>query len=305
MEACPDRPGEVEHKIGRRARPRQTDDGERPTRLEQLTHALEPGRCAHVMERGDRHDGLEGSALERVGEEVTDQVVDVLSPVVSASTLNRRDVQVDGSDMTNLTAQLAGERPLATAHVEHVATVRRHGPKYQPVVVDVVVPAVALHLPMIASTPLGGRPGSSVEPPAEGAGGSARKSCVVTPDDLAKTYAAAWLERDDARRRQLLEQCCCDDVRFLQQGWDHEVVGIDELGAAIHEFQASWPADGEVTVELTTPAEEHHGYGRGGFVWIFPGDVRGYGTDFVERQGDKLKTIVVFDDPGPPPAASP
>jgi len=38
-------------------------------------------------------------------------------------------------------------------------------------------------------------------------------------------------------------------------------------------------------------------------VWIF-GDDRGYGTDFVEL-GDngKMKTIVVFNDPGPPPTA--
>ena len=32
------------------------------------------------------------------------------------------------------------------------------------------------------------------------------------------------------------------------------------------------------------------------------GDDRGYGTDFAELGEDgKMKTIVVFDDPGPPP----
>lgn len=106
------------------------------------------------------------------------------------------------------------------------------------------------------------------------------------------------------QRRELLQACCCDDVRFLQQGWDDEIVGIDQLSAAIAEFQATWPSDGTVRLELTTPVDEHHGYGRGGWVWIFPGDVRGYGTDFVERQGDKMKTIVVFGDPGPPPASA-
>ncbi len=89
-------------------------------------------------------------------------------------------------------------------------------------------------------------------------------------------------------------------MRFLQQGVDAEVVGIEALSDYIGEYQASWP-DGVVTVELTTPVQEHHGYGRGGFVWIFPGDQRGYGTDFVETRDGLMQTIVVFMDPGPPP----
>lgn len=129
-----------------------------------------------------------------------------------------------------------------------------------------------------------------------------QSALVLTPEQLAKTYAAAWLERDAATRRDLLARCCCDDVRFLQQGSDAEVVGIDELCDGIGAFQASWPTDVDVTVELTTPVQEHHGYGRGGFVWIF-GDQRGYGTDFVEVRDGKMQTIVVFGDSGPPPTA--
>ena len=125
---------------------------------------------------------------------------------------------------------------------------------------------------------------------------------MLTPDELARTYAAAWLERDPAARRALLESCCQPDVRFLQQSGD-EVVGIDDLSDGIGAFQAGWPTDGNVTVELTTPVEEHHGFGRGGFVWIFPGNQRGYGTDFVEMRDGKMATIVVFGDPGPPPTA--
>lgn len=124
---------------------------------------------------------------------------------------------------------------------------------------------------------------------------------MTTAEELAQTYAAAWLERDADTRRHLLARCCCDDVRFLPQGDEREYVGLDELSDLIGQFQASWPTDGEVTVELTTPVEEHHGVGRGGFVWILPGDVRSYGTDFVVRNGDKMQTIVVFSDPGPPP----
>lgn len=121
-----------------------------------------------------------------------------------------------------------------------------------------------------------------------------------TLEELAGWYAAAWNELDPPKRRGLLEAACSPDIRFLQQGWDHEVVGIDALDATIAEFQASWPDGVDVRVELTTPVESHHGFGRGGFVWIF-GEDRGYGTDFAELGDDgKMKTIVVFSDPGPP-----
>lgn len=82
------------------------------------------------------------------------------------------------------------------------------------------------------------------------------------------------------------------------------MVGIDALGAAIGEFQAGWPDGVDVRVEITTPIDSHHGFGRGGFAWVF-GDERGYGTDFVELGDDGLlKTIVVFGDSGPSPNAS-
>jgi len=90
-------------------------------------------------------------------------------------------------------------------------------------------------------------------------------------------------------------------VRFVQDSG--EVVGIEALTDNIGAFQETWPADGTVTVEQTTPVQEHHGFGRGGFVWIFPGDQRGYGTDFVELRDGLMQTIVVFFDPGPPPSA--
>jgi hypothetical protein len=125
---------------------------------------------------------------------------------------------------------------------------------------------------------------------------------VATPEELAASYAAAWTERDDTKRMALLASCCGVGIRFLQQGFQHEIVGISALSSAIGEFQASWPEGVDVRVELTTPVDEHHGFGRGGFVWIF-GEDRGYGTDFVELGDDgKMKTIVVFNDPGPPAA---
>ena len=124
---------------------------------------------------------------------------------------------------------------------------------------------------------------------------------MSTPEELAAAYAAAWNERDASKRRALLELACSPDVRFLQQGFDHEVVGVEQLDETIAEFQASWPEGVDVRVELTTPVQAHHGVGRGGFVWIF-GDQRGYGTDFAVLGDDgKMKTIAVFSDPGPPP----
>lgn len=127
---------------------------------------------------------------------------------------------------------------------------------------------------------------------------------MATPDELAAAYAAAWTERNETARRELLTTCCGPDVRFLQEGWGHEVVGIDALSDAIGEFQAGWPDGIEVRVEITTPIDSHHGFGRGGFAWVF-GEDRGYGTDFVELGADgKLKTIVVFGDPGPPPTST-
>lgn len=126
---------------------------------------------------------------------------------------------------------------------------------------------------------------------------------MATPDELAGWYAAAWGERDPDKRRELLESACSPGIRFLQEGSEDEVVGIEALDKTIADFQATWPEGVDVRVEMTTPVDSHHGFGRGGFVWIF-GEDRGYGTDFAELGDDgKMKTIVVFGDPGPPSAA--
>ena len=140
------------------------------------------------------------------------------------------------------------------------------------------------------------------DPPCWAAQFADEEVAVATPDELAQWYADAWNERDATRRRERLEAACGPGIRFLQEGWEHEVVGIDALDGVIAEFQAGWPDGVDVRVELTTPVDSHHGFGRGGFVWTF-GEDRGYGTDFAEVGDDgKLKTIVVFGDPGPPPA---
>jgi hypothetical protein len=52
---------------------------------------------------------------------------------------------------------------------------------------------------------------------------------MATPDELAHSYADAWNETDPATRRALLEAACSPEIRFLQEGFEHEVVGIDAL----------------------------------------------------------------------------
>jgi hypothetical protein len=64
---------------------------------------------------------------------------------------------------------------------------------------------------------------------------------VANPDELANWYAAAWNARDPGERRRLLESACSPGIRFLQHGWEHEVVGIDALDETIAQFQAGWP----------------------------------------------------------------
>ncbi len=123
---------------------------------------------------------------------------------------------------------------------------------------------------------------------------------MATPDELAQWYAEAWNETDANRRRDLLEAACSPGIRFLQEGFEHEVVGIDELDQAIADYQSTWPEGVAVRVEMTTPIQSHHGVGRGGFVWIV-GHERSYGTDFAELGDDgRMKTISVFFDPPPP-----
>ena len=118
---------------------------------------------------------------------------------------------------------------------------------------------------------------------------------TIPPEELAETYASAWREKDAANRLDLLTTCCEGDVRFVQEGID--LTGVQALCDLIGEFWAGTPEGEKVTVEITSAIQEHHGFGRGSFVWKHP-DGDSPGTDFVERgPNGKMKTIVVFMDP--------
>ena len=122
---------------------------------------------------------------------------------------------------------------------------------------------------------------------------------ALSPDELARTYAAAWVEKDPDKRLELLQTCCEDDVRFLPEGGD-EVKGPQALSDGIGEFIAGWPEGADVRVEITSDIQDHHGFGRGSFVWKYPGNEDFHGTDFVELgPNGKMKTIVVFGDATP------
>lgn len=120
---------------------------------------------------------------------------------------------------------------------------------------------------------------------------------TLSPLELANTYAEAWGEKDPNKRLDLLRACCEDDVRFLQDGLD-EVKGLHALSDLIGDFWTGIPEGLGVTVEITSEVQEHHGFGRGSFMWKYPGNDNYPGTDFVELgPNGKMKTIVVFGDP--------
>lgn len=115
-------------------------------------------------------------------------------------------------------------------------------------------------------------------------------------EELALSYAAAWNVRDERERLELLRACCEDDVRFVQDGLN-ELVGVQALSDLIAQFWSDKEEGSGVRVEITSAVQEHHGFGRGSFVWIHPDVGEFTGTDFVERgPNGKMKTIVVFMD---------
>jgi hypothetical protein len=86
----------------------QPDDHQAAAGPEELSHPLERNGRSHVMQRGHRHDGVERPGIERVREDVPDDIVD--------------------------------------AHVQHPTTTCRQRPQDDRAVVDVVVPpAVVRH----------------------------------------------------------------------------------------------------------------------------------------------------------------
>jgi hypothetical protein len=141
----------------------------------------------------------------------------------------------------------------------------------------------------------------------------------MTPAEALVIYGQAWFERDHDKRVEVLRRCCTEDVVFMdpQRG---RLVGLNAvsemIGASqVHEVQTGdAPSEagersrsgGGVTVEVTTPIEEFHGFFRYSFVWKMPDGTLGPGTDFCEVADDgRMKLITVWPGskhfPVPPP----
>jgi hypothetical protein len=112
---------------------------------------------------------------------------------------------------------------------------------------------------------------------------------------LAEDYIALWNETDAARRRGLLAATWASDATYadpLMRGTGHGE--IDELIATV---QARFPA---FRFALVGAAEGVGGHVR--FSWRLgpaDGDAVVKGTDFVQREGDRIKSVTGFLDQVP------
>jgi hypothetical protein len=146
---------------------------------------------------------------------------------------------------------------------------------------------------------------------------------VLTPAECLVIYGEAWFERDDEQRVEVLRRCCTEDIVFMdpRRGRLHGLRAVsDMIGESIGGMSAGAPADAPagstperrgrsgsgVSVEVTTPIEEFHGFFRYSFVWKLPDGTLGPGTDFCEVAEDgRMKLITVWPGsdafPVPPP----
>jgi hypothetical protein len=89
-----------------------------PAGPEQFAHVSERGRRVHVMRCGDTDDEVEARRLEREGEEVAEEVVDLCGAILLPGDVDAVLVDVDRRYEPHMAAQLAGEDALAAADVE-------------------------------------------------------------------------------------------------------------------------------------------------------------------------------------------
>jgi hypothetical protein len=112
---------------------------------------------------------------------------------------------------------------------------------------------------------------------------------------LAEDYIALWNETDRVRRRDLLAATWAADATYvdpLMRG-----AGYAEIDGLIAAAQARFPA---LHFALAGPADGFGNHVR--FSWTLgPKDGEAFirGTDFVERKGDKIRSVTGFLDQGP------
>ena len=109
---------------------------------------------------------------------------------------------------------------------------------------------------------------------------------------LANDYIALWNEADQARRLAMLAVGWTDDAAYadpLMRGAGH--AELDGLIAAVH---ARFPG---LQFALVKPADGHGNHVR--FSWTLgPAGTEPVieGTDFVARDGDRIKSVIGFLD---------
>ena len=120
---------------------------------------------------------------------------------------------------------------------------------------------------------------------------------MQTAREAIAAYVDAWNTSDPETSRRLVEQAMTEDAlmaypRFEARGWKD----ILELMAA---YKQQVPG---VRIELTSSAEEHHGWVR--FGWRMhdaAGAVLGEGEDVAELGPDgRFTTVLGFRNPLPP-----
>jgi MFS family permease len=141
----------VARQVGGVAGARQPHDGQPPAGPQQVAHAAQRQARVHVVQRRHRGDQVERGRLEQVAEEIADQEVDT-GGILPPGEADARLVQVDGHDVRDRPAQVAGQASLAAADVEGPPAPVGHGVEDHAVVVEVVVPPFGLrrHDPILA-----------------------------------------------------------------------------------------------------------------------------------------------------------
>ena len=120
---------------------------------------------------------------------------------------------------------------------------------------------------------------------------------MPTAKEAIDAYVDAWNASDRETSRRLVEQAMTEDAlmayaRFEARGWE----GISEQIAT---YKQQSPG---VSIELTSNAEEHHGWVRFGWRMLdADGAVLGEGEDVGELDGDgRFTRMMGFRNPLPP-----
>lgn len=119
----------------------KTDYANNATRSHKLAHPPQTSYRVHVVQRSNGQDRIEGFWWKRVGEEVTDDVLDARNGRVTRNR-NACLIQVDSHYPLRLAPQCARESALTATDIQDDIRIDGNGIKENRVVVDVMIPTV-------------------------------------------------------------------------------------------------------------------------------------------------------------------